>query len=106
MTTFLRIRDPATNAVILEVTDQPDSDLLTQHMGSVAVAANADGSVAVPALGSANQLYYWFVANSAEGNGRYPSLTDNGNTIFWYGAPTAGASNSGAVGGTLFYGRF
>lgn len=105
MTTVLRIRDEATNAVILEVTDQADSDLLTQHMGAVSIAAGTNGSVAVPVLGSANQLYYWFVADTTEGRSRYPSLYDDGNTINWQGAFTPGANYSGAVGGTLYYGR-
>ncbi|WP_372174428.1 hypothetical protein [Xanthomonas axonopodis] len=103
MTTFLRVKDEATNAVLLEVTDQPDSDLLTQHMGAIGIASGSSGSVAVPITGSANQLYYWFVADSGAGNALLPYITDDGNTIMW----TAPSTNSSArAGGTLFYGRF
>ncbi|AMV00040.1 hypothetical protein [Xanthomonas citri] len=103
MTTFLRVKDEATNAVLLEVTDQPDSDLLTQHMGAVSIASGASGSVAVPITGSANQLYYWFVADSSAGNALLPILSDNGNAISWSSPDSA---NTARVGGTLYYGRF
>ncbi|MCC4588771.1 hypothetical protein LL962_16960 [Xanthomonas sp. NCPPB 1067] len=103
MTTFLRVTDPATNVVLLQVTDQPDSDLLTQHMGAVGIASGANGSVAVPITGSANQLYYWFVADSSAGNTLLPILSDNGNTINWSSPDSA---NSPRAGGTLYYGRF
>ncbi|MBB4722686.1 hypothetical protein KWH07_06065 [Xanthomonas campestris pv. zingibericola] len=103
MTTFLRVRDAATNVVLLEVTDQPDSDLLTQHMGAIGIASGANGSVAVPITGSANQLYYWFVADSGAGNALLPYITDDGNTITW-SAPSANLT--ARAGGTLFYGRF
>ncbi|MBV6785952.1 hypothetical protein KWH02_12240 [Xanthomonas campestris pv. uppalii] len=103
MTTFLRVRDAATNVVLLEVTDQPDSDLLTQHMGAIGIASGASGSVAVPITGSANQLYYWFVADSGAGNALLPYITDDGNTITWSAPP---ATLTARAGGTLFYGRF
>ncbi|CAG2089284.1 hypothetical protein XCY_001883 [Xanthomonas arboricola pv. juglandis] len=103
MTTFLRITDAATNVVLLQVTDQADSDLLTQHMGAIAIASGSSGSVAVPITGSANQLYYWFVADSGAGNSLLPSITDDGNTISW---ASPSASLTARAGGTLFYGRF
>lgn len=103
MTTFLRIRDPATNSVVLEVTDQPDSDLLTQYMGSVAIASGGSGSVAVPTTGSANQPYYWFVADSGAGDALLPVFSDDGNTISWSSPSVSGTARPG---GTLFYGRF
>ncbi|MBV6799757.1 hypothetical protein [Xanthomonas euvesicatoria] len=103
MTTFLRVTDEATNVVLLQVTDQSDSDLLTQHMGAIGIASGASGSVAVPITGSANQLYYWFVADSGAGNALLPYITDDGNTITW-SAPSA--TLTGRAGGTLFYGRF
>ncbi|MEA9605696.1 hypothetical protein QY702_04340 [Xanthomonas campestris pv. plantaginis] len=103
MTTFLRILDEVTNVVLLEVTDQPSSDLLTQHMGAIGIASGSNGSVAVPVTGSANQLYYWFVAESGAGNSLLPYITDDGNTISW-AAPSA--TLTARAGGTLFYGRF
>ncbi|MEB1099702.1 hypothetical protein VDP44_10940 [Xanthomonas campestris pv. campestris] len=103
MTTFLRVRDEVTNVVLLEVTDQPDSDLLTQHMGAIGIASGSNGSVAVPITGSANQLYYWFVADSSSGTTLLPILSDNGNTISWSSPDSA---NQPRAGGTLYYGRF
>ncbi|WP_285445468.1 hypothetical protein [Xanthomonas sp. fls2-241-TYG-148] len=103
MTTFLRVTDEATNVVLLQVTDQPDSDLLTQHMGAIGIASGSAGSVGVPITGSANQLYYWFVADSGAGNSLLPYITDDGNTISW-NVPSA--TLTALAGGTLFYGRF
>ncbi|NIK50252.1 hypothetical protein [Xanthomonas arboricola] len=103
MTTYLRVTDEATNVVLLQVTDQPDSDLLTQHMGAIGIASGGNGSVGVPITGSANQLYYWFVADSGAGNALLPYITDDGNTITW---TSPSATLTARAGGTLFYGRF
>ncbi|APP76876.1 hypothetical protein [Xanthomonas vesicatoria] len=103
MTNVLIINDADTGVVLLQVTDQPDSDLLTQHMGAITIASGSNGSVPVPVTGSANQLYYWFVADSSAGNALLPILSDNGNAISW-SSPDSG--NTARAGGTLFYGRF
>ncbi|KGK59562.1 hypothetical protein NC00_01165 [Xanthomonas cannabis pv. phaseoli] len=103
MTNVLIINDADTGVVLLQITDQPDSDLLTQHMGAITIASGSNGSVPVPVTGSANQLYYWFVADTGAGNSLLPYVSDDGNTISW----SSPAANFGArAGGTLFYGRF
>ncbi|APP84446.1 hypothetical protein BI317_09925 [Xanthomonas hortorum pv. gardneri] len=103
MTNVLIINDADTGVVLLQITDQADSDLLTQHMGEIAITSGGSGSLPVPVTGSANQLYYWFVADSAAGNSLLPYFSDDGNTITW----AAPSSSFGArAGGTLFYGRF
>ncbi|NJC38132.1 hypothetical protein GGR60_002686 [Xanthomonas arboricola] len=103
MTNVLIINDADTGVVLLQVTDQPDSDLLTQHIGAIAIASGSNGSVPVPVTGSANQLYYWFVADSSAGSALLPILSDNGNAISWSSPDSA---NTARAGGTLFYGRF
>ncbi|WIX23765.1 hypothetical protein PUV44_12555 [Xanthomonas arboricola pv. corylina] len=103
MTNVLIINDADTGVVLLQVTDQPDSDLLTQHMGAIVIASGSNGSVSVPVTGSANQLYYWFVADSSAGDTLLPILSDDGNSISWTSPASSGRPRAG---GTLFYGRF
>lgn len=103
MTNVLIINDADTGVVLLQITDQSDSDLLTQHMGAIAIVSGSNGSVPVPVTGSANQLYYWFVADTGAGNSLLPYFSDDGNTITWV---SPSAMFTARAGGTLFYGRF